>query len=109
MSLFRERTASGFTVVRASGSDSPWAKKLAKQRRAVGRICRPAEVNARRKALNNGHGVRRIGGLGVYVDPEVMDIFVAEAKRRKMAKCALVGILMEAIADDDLFKALLDR
>jgi hypothetical protein len=109
MSVFRQRTEGGFTVVRTSGSDSSRAKKLAKQRKSIGRLCPAAEMQARRKALNLGHGLRRTKTLGVQTDQITKDIYLAESRRRGMAHCALVGQLLEIIAEDNLFEAILGK
>ena len=117
------RTSNGYKIVAVSGSSDAvaasmcataarrrWLKSLARKRKAIGKRCAAAESNAaRRTRQNNGHGRSRSSTLAFAADAEVAAAIIKAAKARGVAKCALVGMLIEVIIEDDLISAILDR
>lgn len=104
---------SSFSAVNSGGEPADPVtdrrRRLMKMQAKVGKVCAPNEPAAkhRRKLQHDGHGEPRRNLLPVYVDRSTAAAVVAEASRRGLARGALVGRLIETIADDGLFDAIL--
>lgn len=113
--VFRYRGDHGFTVVGCAGETAEASAAVRARQpkkpdlpKTPGRIVGFAAFQSRRKQVDLHHEPR-MSQLATCVGTDCAKLFKAAAEARGLTRGALLGAIIEAMVEDDLFEAVLDE